>query len=82
MLRVTGQRRDKWPSMRGRALRRIVEKHCGARIRKGKHPIYKGRTKPFAFGYHDNDDVTGNMVRQVLIADIGLSEDEARREVG
>jgi hypothetical protein len=72
---------NKWPSMRGRALRRIIEKHCGSPIRHGKHPFYQGKTKRFAYGYHDNDDVTGNQVRRILIEDVGLTEDEAREEV-
>lgn len=68
--------------MRGRALRRAIEKHCGAPVRHSKHPIYQGRTKRFAFGYHDNADVTGNQVRRILIEDVGLTDDEAWEEVG
>lgn len=71
----------KWPSMRGRALERIIKKHCGPAIRHGKHPIYQGQHKPFSYGYHDNADVTGNQVRRVLVEDVGLTEDEARKEV-
>ena len=67
--------------MRGRALERIVKKHCGPAIRHGKHPIYQGRSKPFAFGYHNSADVTGNQVRRVLIEDVGLTKDEAWEEV-
>lgn len=72
---------EKWPSMRGRALEKIIKNHCGPAIRHGKHPIYQGLSKRFAFGYHNNADVTGNQVRRVLIEDVGLTEDEAWREV-
>ncbi len=66
--------------MRGKALERIVKKHCAV-IRHGKHPTYQGRSKRFAFGYHNNADVTGNQVKRILIEDVGLTEDEAWEEV-
>jgi|GEM_PF-4549193 hypothetical protein len=67
--------------MRGRALERIIEKYCGPPVRHGKHPIYQGRAKRFAFGYHNNAEVTGSQARRILIEDVGLTEDEARKEV-
>lgn len=68
--------------MRGAKLARIVEKHCGAYIRRsGSHRRYKGRHKEFTFSYHDRAEVSGNNVRRVLIEDIGLTDDEAREEV-
>lgn len=69
--------------MRGAALARIVEKYCGPPIRqKGSHRRYQGRVVRFTFAYHDGAEVSGNNVRRVLIEDVGLSETEARNEVG
>jgi predicted RNA binding protein YcfA (HicA-like mRNA interferase family) len=73
---------EKWPSKRGGDLARIIEKHCGKPLRqKGSHRRYKGRTRRFTFAYHDGADVTGNNVRRILLEDVGLTEDEARKEV-
>jgi predicted RNA binding protein YcfA (HicA-like mRNA interferase family) len=34
---------------------------------------------PFTFAFHDRDTVPGGIVRRILIHDLGLDEDEARR---
>lgn len=69
--------------MRGRKLRQIIEKHCGPPIRHRKHPTYRGKKgKLFQFGYHDQRDVTGDMVRRILVVDVGLTVDVARKEAG
>jgi hypothetical protein len=68
--------------MRGSKLGRIIEKHCGPPIRRsGSHRRYRGRHKEFTFAYHDNAEVGGNIVRRVLIEDVGLTDAEARNEV-
>ncbi len=72
---------DRWPSMRGRKLAKIVEKHCVYLRSSGGHRRYRGKRKEFTFSYHDGDDITGNNVRRILIEDIGLSEAQARKEV-
>lgn len=73
---------DRWPSLRGAKLARIIEKYSGAPIRQnGSHRRYRGRHKEFTFSYHDGAEVNGNIVRRVLIEDIGLTEAEARKEV-
>jgi predicted RNA binding protein YcfA (HicA-like mRNA interferase family) len=73
---------EKWPSLRGAALARIIEKHCGApQRRSGSHRRYKGKHRDFTFAFHDRAEVTGKIVRRVLIEDVGLSPDEARNEV-
>lgn len=72
---------DRWPSLRGRKLAKIIEKHCECLRRSGSHRRYQGRYKEFTFAYHDGDEITGNIVRRVLIDVVGLSEAEARREV-
>jgi hypothetical protein len=68
--------------MRGAALARIVEKHCGSSLRRdGSHRRYQGRHKQFTFTYHDRAEVSGSNVRRVLIEDVGLTVTEARNEV-
>jgi predicted RNA binding protein YcfA (HicA-like mRNA interferase family) len=68
--------------MRGAALARIVEKHCGSPLRRsGSHRRYRGQNKEFTFAYHDSAEVNGNIVRRVLIDDVGLTVAEARDEV-
>jgi predicted RNA binding protein YcfA (HicA-like mRNA interferase family) len=68
--------------MRGAALRRIIEKHCGKAVRqKGSHRRYRCGRKSFTFVYHDGAEVSGSKVRRVLIGDVGLSPDEAWKEV-
>jgi predicted RNA binding protein YcfA (HicA-like mRNA interferase family) len=73
---------ERFPSMRGAALDRIVRKLCGDPIRqKGSHRTFQGRNGQFTFAYHDGAEVSGSIVRRVLIVDIGLSPEEARNEV-
>jgi predicted RNA binding protein YcfA (HicA-like mRNA interferase family) len=68
--------------MRGAALARIIEKHCGQPIRqRGSHRRFQGRAVKFTFTYHDGAEVSGNNVRRILLEDVGLDEDEAREEV-
>ena len=68
--------------MRGREMRRILERLCGPPVRHGKHPTYRSRTtgNEFQLGYHDNREIRGDMVRRILVVDVGLTVDEARRE--
>jgi predicted RNA binding protein YcfA (HicA-like mRNA interferase family) len=73
---------ERWPSMRGAKLARIIEKHCGSYIRRSGSPRrYRGRQKEFTFAYHDGAEVSGNNVRRILIDDVGLTATEARKEV-
>lgn len=73
---------ERWPTLRGAALARIIEKHCGTPIRQnGSHRRYSGKHKEFSYAYHDRDEVNGNIVRRILVQDVGLSPPEARREV-
>lgn len=72
---------DQWPSMRGRKLRQIIEKYCGAPVRHRSHRTYRGLDgRLFQFGYHDRREVTGGMVRRILLSDVGLDEATARKE--
>ena len=74
---------ERWPSLRGSRLVHIVEKHCGPPLRRsGSHRRYQGRQRKFTVAYHDNADISGSMVRRILMEDVGLTEAEARSEVG
>lgn len=68
--------------MRGRQMRRILERLCGAPIRHGKHPTYRSSKtgNEFTYGYHDSREIRGDMVRRILVVDVGLTPDDARRE--
>lgn len=73
---------DSWPSVRAADLVRIIERHCGPPIRqRGSHRRYKGNDAEFTFAYHDSVEITGNIVRRVLVSNVGLSAREARGEV-
>ena len=63
-------------------MRRILERLCGKPIRHGRHATYRSpRTgAEFTYGYHDNREIRGDMVRRILVTDVGLTPDEARRE--
>jgi hypothetical protein len=69
--------------MRGAALARIIERHCGKPLsQRGSHRKYQGLKIVFIFAFHDRAEVNGDKVRRVLIEDVGLSASEAREEVG
>lgn len=73
---------DSWPSVRASDLVRIIERHCGQPTRQnGSHRRYKGKHKYFTFAYHNGDEINGNIVRRVLVNDVGLTAQEARGEV-
>jgi predicted RNA binding protein YcfA (HicA-like mRNA interferase family) len=74
---------ERWPSLRGRQLAQIIERHCGAPERRsGSHRLFRS---PYSgqlilFSYHDRAEVTGDVVRRILITELGLSKDDARKE--
>lgn len=74
---------DRFPSLRGRKMRRILTRLCGAPVRHGRHYKYINPDgQMFVYGYHDGGEISSGMVRSILVEDVGLSVDEARREVG
>lgn len=74
---------DRFPSLRGRKMRRILTRLCGAPVRNGRHYKFIGHNdQMFVYGYHDDAEISPGMVRSILVEDVGLSVDEARREVG
>jgi predicted RNA binding protein YcfA (HicA-like mRNA interferase family) len=75
---------ERWPSISGRRLAAIIVRLCGEPERRsGSHRVFRsprtGRT--FVFAYHDRESVHGSQVRRILTTDVGLTADEARREL-
>ena len=76
---------DSWRAMRGKKVRILIERHCGGPVRqKGSHRRYKSPINGarFTYAYHEGAEVNGNIVRKILVEDIGLSVSEAAEEVG
>lgn len=72
-----------FPTCSSRTLTKIIERHCGKHIRQnGSHRIYKspytGTT--FAFPTRKKDFKTAT-VSKILLRDVGLSKDQAIKEV-
>ncbi len=69
--------------MSGKDLVRLVTRLCGPPLRiSGSHRTFQGRAgNHFVVAFHDSDNVTGNLVRKILLVDIGLTKQEARKEV-
>jgi predicted RNA binding protein YcfA (HicA-like mRNA interferase family) len=73
----------RWPSMSGSKLRALIERYCGSPLRQsGSHRRYQGLREAFTYGYHDGRTVSGPMVRRILVKDVGLKEEDARKAVG
>lgn len=72
---------QQWPSMKARRMRALLTKLCGEPVRReGSHARYKALEGPdFTFSKHDKDELSGGLVRSILVEDVGLSESEARR---
>ncbi|WP_420852445.1 type II toxin-antitoxin system HicA family toxin [Pseudonocardia alaniniphila] len=74
---------EQWPSLRGRRMRAILERLCGDPVRReGSHCTFRSPKtgELFTFAYHDNREIRGHMVRRILVVDVGLKTEEARRE--
>lgn len=76
-----------FPSMRARKFRRLIlEGALGYRLvpgrGKGNHRFYSADGRPTVlFAYHDGDDLGGSEIRSILVNEVGLSVEEARRTV-
>jgi predicted RNA binding protein YcfA (HicA-like mRNA interferase family) len=73
---------EKWPSMRGRQLEAILVRECGEPVRRsGSHRTFErpDGLGTFTFSYHDSREVPGSQVRRILVADVGLSVERARK---
>jgi predicted RNA binding protein YcfA (HicA-like mRNA interferase family) len=71
--------------MKARRLRAILErKPLGYRVVRqvGSHRRMQAPgLPPFTFGFHDKATISGGLVREILVNQIGLAEDEARKLV-
>lgn len=74
---------DRFPALSGAALRRLLVVLCGPPERgRGSHQTFRSRAgTPFTYAFHDRKEVTGSIVRRILVNDVGLSEDEALHAV-
>jgi hypothetical protein len=63
-------------------MRQILDRLCGSPVRHGKHPTYRSpfNDNEFTYGYHDNREIRGAMVRRILVVDVGLDVERAREE--
>jgi predicted RNA binding protein YcfA (HicA-like mRNA interferase family) len=72
-----------FPSMKARRLLAILEREpLGYRPvrRTGSHRRMKAPGRPpFTFAFHDKATISGSLVRRILVTDVGLGENEARK---
>jgi len=72
-----------FPSMKAKRLLAILEREpLGYRVARqsGSHRRMEAPSRPsLTFAFHDNATIPSGLVRKILIKDIGLAEDEARK---
>lgn len=63
-------------------MRQILIRLCGEPVRHGRHTTFCSPItgKQFIYGYHDNREIRGSMVCRILVTDVGLTVERARRE--
>lgn len=74
---------EQWPSLRGRKVRAVLKRICGEPVRqKGSHTWFRSPITgdAFLYGFHDNAEIPGGIVRRILVVDVGLTTEQARRE--
>lgn len=76
---------ERFPNLTGKEMCRILDRLCGKPISvSGSHKKYRkpgSAGETFIFGYHNGATVTGGIVRQILVKDVGLPPTEARKVV-
>lgn len=84
-LRETPRVVEKFPSLKSQRLLSILTaKPLGYRVvrQRGSHRRLEAEGLPsLTFAFHDGATIPGGMVRKILVDQVGLSEDEARRLV-
>jgi predicted RNA binding protein YcfA (HicA-like mRNA interferase family) len=74
---------SQFPSMKARRLVAALEREpLGYRVTRqsGSHRRMEAPGRPpLTFAFHDNATIPPGLVRKILIKDIGLAEDEARK---
>lgn len=72
-----------FPSMKAKRLLAVLErKPLGYRVTRqsGSHRRMEAAGRPpLTFAFHDGATVPSGLVRKILIRDVGLAEDEARK---
>jgi predicted RNA binding protein YcfA (HicA-like mRNA interferase family) len=72
-----------FPSMKAKRLLAVLErKPLGYRVARqsGSHRRVEAPGRPsLTFAFHDNATIPSGLVRKILIKDIGLADDEARK---
>jgi predicted RNA binding protein YcfA (HicA-like mRNA interferase family) len=67
----------RWPQLE----RVLARKPLGYRITRqgGSHRTLEADGRPdLHLSFHDNQEISGGLVRKILVKDVGLSESEAR----
>ena len=77
---------DRFPSMKARELRRVLGRrplNYEADRTAGSHETLTSDAgyPQLTFAFHDGDTISPGLVRKILVKDVGLSVDEARRLV-
>ena len=72
-----------FPSMKAKRLRALLERsplNYQVARQTGSHRRMEAPGRPrVTFAFHDRQTVGGGLVRKILIKDVGLAEDEARK---
>lgn len=73
----------RFPSMKARRLRAVLErqplKHRAVRQTGSHRRLLSPDYPPLVFAFHDRETVRPQVVRDILLEDVGLAEDEARK---
>lgn len=70
-----------FPSMNARQFRRLLARlgYEGTGQGSGSHEILKAPGRPtLLWAFHSNKEVSGGLVKKILVKDVGLCLDEAR----
>ncbi len=74
---------DQFPTMKAKRLLAVLEREpLNYRVlrRSGSHRRMEAPGRPsLTFAFHDKATVPSGLVRKVLVRDVGLAEDEARK---
>jgi predicted RNA binding protein YcfA (HicA-like mRNA interferase family) len=74
---------SQFPSMKAKRLLAVLErKPLGYRVlrQSGSHRRMEAPGRPsLTFAFHDNATIPSGMVRKILVRDVGLAENEARK---
>ncbi|MGU3434040.1 type II toxin-antitoxin system HicA family toxin [Actinomycetes bacterium M1A6_2h] len=69
--------------MKAVAVLSIIRSHCDFVRQKGSHQTFRNRQgESFTFSFGKGDEISGGLVRKILMVDVLLSEEQAMKEVG